>query len=97
MKLMRMIDQGRGGRLSEPAYARWIPWLFIMPVGVQKIVRNLSGVDTAMLGFRGQVKDTATSRGTPNEKSKSTAIIVPMLVNVFPLANHGSCNSRSLI
>ena len=68
MKLMKMIDEGKGGRLSEPTYARWIPWLFIMPVGVQKTVRRLSGVDTAMLGFRGQSRDTTTSNGVMNGK-----------------------------
>ena len=72
MKLMKMIDEGRGGRLAEPAYARWIPWLFIMPVGVQKVVRRLTGLDTAMLGFHGQGRDTTTLSKASSEKGMSS-------------------------
>ena len=72
VKLMKMIDEGRGGRLAEPAYARWIPWLFIMPVGVQKIVRRLTGLDTAMLGFHGQGRDTTTLSKISSEKGMSS-------------------------
>lgn len=58
LKLVKMIDQGRGGRLAEPAYARWVPWLAVMPDGVQKMIRRWSGVDTAMLNFRGLAVET---------------------------------------
>ena len=57
MKLVRMIGEGRGGVLAEPAYARWIGVLDLLPVGVQRVLRGWAGVDVAMEGFsppRGQ-------------------------------------------
>lgn len=58
LKLVKMIDEGRGGCLAEPAYARLIPWMGVMPDGVQKKIRQWSGVDTAMLKFRGLALET---------------------------------------
>lgn len=52
MKIVKMIDEGRGGVIAEPAYARWMATLDLMPVGVQKVLRSLAGVDTAMGGFK---------------------------------------------
>lgn len=52
MKIVKMIDEGRGGVIAEPAYARWIATLDLMPVGVQKVLRSLAGVDNAMGGFK---------------------------------------------
>ena len=48
MKIIRKISEGRGGVIAEPAYARWISTMEILPVGIQKVLRNLTGVDTAM-------------------------------------------------
>ena len=53
MKIVKMIENGDGGHLAEPAYARWVPFMFILPAGLQKVVRRVTGVDTAMIGFRG--------------------------------------------
>ena len=52
MKIVAMIDSGQGGQIAEPAYARWIAVLEVFPVGLQKVVRTLSGLDTAMAGFK---------------------------------------------
>ena len=51
MKVVKFIDEGRGGLIAEPLYARWISTLDILPVGLQKLFRGLAGVDTAMAGF----------------------------------------------
>lgn len=51
VKLVAMIDSGEGGVLALPAYARWIAWLAVLPVGAQKLLRSWSGVDDAMAGF----------------------------------------------
>lgn len=51
VKLVAMIDSGEGGVLALPAYARWIAWLAVLPVGAQKVLRSWSGVDDAMAGF----------------------------------------------
>ena len=53
MKIVNMIDAGRGGIITEPLYARWIFLLEALPVGIQRILRGLAGVDTAMSGFQG--------------------------------------------
>lgn len=48
MEIVRMIDQGKGGLIALPTYARWISCLDILPVGLQKLFRDLAGVDAAM-------------------------------------------------
>ena len=48
MKIIWMIDQGEGGVIAMPAYARWIAWLGVLPAGLQKLARWSSGVDEAM-------------------------------------------------
>lgn len=55
VKLVAMIDSGEGGLLAVPAYARWIAWLAVLPVGAQKVLRGWSGVDDAMAGFASTV------------------------------------------
>lgn len=47
MKIVGMIDGGEGGDVRMPAYARWIGWMGVLPVGVQKLMRGLSGIDEA--------------------------------------------------
>ena len=51
MKILRMVLAGSGGVIAEPAYARWVCVLDILPVGVQRMVRRVAGVDTAMKTF----------------------------------------------
>ena len=48
VKLVAMIDSGDGGVLALPAYANWIGWYGVLPAGLQKMARWLSGVDRAM-------------------------------------------------
>ena len=52
VKMVKMISDGQGGSIVEPAYARWISAMDLLPAGVQKMVRKLAGVDTAMATFR---------------------------------------------
>ncbi|MCJ1284628.1 hypothetical protein MMC26_003962 [Xylographa opegraphella] len=54
MKIVNMIDAGNGGIIAEPFYARWIFLLEAFPVGLQKVLRGLAGVDTAMSDFQGK-------------------------------------------
>lgn len=55
VKLVAMIDSGEGGVLAVPAYARWIAWLAVLPVGAQKALRSWSGIDDVMAGFTSTV------------------------------------------
>lgn len=50
-EIVRMIDAGESGEISMPLYARWIDWLNVLPVSLQRLARRLSGMDRAMEGF----------------------------------------------
>jgi NAD(P)-dependent dehydrogenase (short-subunit alcohol dehydrogenase family) len=53
-EVIAAIEGGSSAQLSMPLYARWIDWLNVLPVGVQRIARWASGVDTAMKDFVGR-------------------------------------------
>lgn len=46
--IVRMVDAGESGEISLPLYARWIDWMQILPAGMQRLARWVSGVDRAM-------------------------------------------------
>ena len=48
MKIVWMIDQGKGGVIAMPAYARWIAWMGVLPAGLYKLARWASGLDGAI-------------------------------------------------
>lgn len=50
VKIVEMIDRGEGGVVSEPAYARWIAWLGVLPVGLQRVAKSWAGLDGAFAG-----------------------------------------------
>ena len=52
-KIVDMVLGGYSGELSVPAYARYIKWYGVLPASLQSVVRWMSGVDKAMLGFKG--------------------------------------------
>ncbi|KAK4999179.1 hypothetical protein LTR66_001749 [Elasticomyces elasticus] len=55
--IVDLVDEGMSGEISMPLYARWVQWLGVLPVGLQRVVRWLSGLDGAMRGFeRGEGK-----------------------------------------
>lgn len=47
-EIVKLIDSGDAGLIRMPAYTRWIEWLAVLPVGLQRVVRWASGVDTAL-------------------------------------------------
>ncbi|TVY37949.1 Epidermal retinol dehydrogenase [Lachnellula occidentalis] len=53
-EVIAAIDAGSSTELAMPLYARWIDWMNVMPVGVQVIMRKMSGVDSGMEGFVGR-------------------------------------------
>jgi len=65
-EVVAAIDSGSSAQLAMPLYARWIDWMNVLPVGVQTIVRYVSGVDRAMKGFVG--------RSASFDKEKETLI-----------------------
>lgn len=60
MKIVSMIDRGEGGEVRLPAYASMIAWMFVLPVGLQSLLRAASGLDEAM---RAAVKSRRVSAG----------------------------------
>jgi NAD(P)-dependent dehydrogenase (short-subunit alcohol dehydrogenase family) len=53
-EVIAAIDAGSSCVLAMPLYARWIDWMNVAPVGVQAILRKVSGLDTAMKEFVGR-------------------------------------------
>jgi NAD(P)-dependent dehydrogenase (short-subunit alcohol dehydrogenase family) len=51
-EVVRTIDEGRAGHIAMPLYARWAGWLNVLPAGVQKLGRWVSGVDEGMRGYK---------------------------------------------
>ncbi|CAI6324858.1 unnamed protein product [Periconia digitata] len=48
--ILRVIERGESGEIAVPLYAKYAPVMNVLPVGVQAIVRRLSGVDKAIAG-----------------------------------------------
>lgn len=53
-EVIAAIDGGSSCVVALPLYARWIDWVNVAPVGVQAVVRRVSGIDRAMGGFVGR-------------------------------------------
>ena len=49
--IVKIIDEGRNGVLALPLYAGYIEWMGILPYGLQRVARWVSGVDRAMDDF----------------------------------------------
>lgn len=47
-EIVKMVDSGESGEISMPFYARWIEWNSVLPAGVQRVLRLVSGIDQAM-------------------------------------------------
>ncbi|EME83016.1 uncharacterized protein MYCFIDRAFT_35848 [Pseudocercospora fijiensis CIRAD86] len=48
-EIVKKIDAGESGEISMPFYARWVEWVQIQPAAFQKISRNMTGIDVAMM------------------------------------------------
>lgn len=53
-EIIKNIDLGLSGHVGLPLYSRWADWYNVMPVGVQTILRRLSGIDSGMTSFVGR-------------------------------------------
>ena len=47
-EIVKLIDSGDGGLVRMPAYARFIDWYMVLPVGLQMVARWASGIDVAV-------------------------------------------------
>jgi short-subunit dehydrogenase len=46
--ILKLVEKGESGEVAVPLYSRYVQVLGVLPVGVQAIVRRLSGVDMAI-------------------------------------------------
>lgn len=53
-EIVRMVDEGRGGEVVLPLYARWAAVYSLLPLRVREWLRWASGIDTAMDGWKKQ-------------------------------------------
>ncbi|KAI0853982.1 NAD(P)-binding protein [Daldinia vernicosa] len=53
-EIIKAIDLGLSDHIGMPLYARWVDWYNVLPVGLQKIARKLSGIDSGMTTFVGR-------------------------------------------
>lgn len=56
-EVIATIDSGSSAYLAMPLYARWIDWMNVLPVGIQAVLRRLSGIDNAMSTFQKKDKE----------------------------------------
>lgn len=47
-RVVEVVESGWGGEVSLPFYARCVEFVLVLPVGLQRFVRGLAGVDAAM-------------------------------------------------
>ncbi|KAF2169413.1 hypothetical protein M409DRAFT_65086 [Zasmidium cellare ATCC 36951] len=55
-EIAKMIDAGESGQISLPLYAKLIEWMHVLPAGLERLARRISGVDRAMESVRQKSK-----------------------------------------
>lgn len=58
-EVVRGIENGEGGVIRLPEYAKWVAWYGVLPEGVKVFVRWLSGVDAAV----GRMREKREGKG----------------------------------
>ena len=59
--ILKLIEKGESGEVAIPVYSRYVHFLGVLPVGMQALVRRLSGIDTAV-AKSGLVKGPMTEK-----------------------------------
>jgi len=47
-EIVKLVDNGDGGLVRMPAYARFMDWYMVLPVGLQMVARWATGIDMAL-------------------------------------------------
>ncbi|RYP23244.1 hypothetical protein DL765_001153 [Monosporascus sp. GIB2] len=53
-EIIKAVDLGISDHIGMPLYARWIDWYNVLPVGLQRLVRDFSGIDRGMRTWVGR-------------------------------------------
>jgi short-subunit dehydrogenase len=59
--IIKLVERGDSGEVAVPVYSKYIHIMGVMPMGMQALVRKLSGVDTAV-AKSGLVNGPATEK-----------------------------------
>lgn len=68
-EIVRKIDEGEGGEISMPLYARWIGVLGILPEGVGRLARGWAGLDGAGWAAFGGVRESGGGSAVGEKKT----------------------------
>ncbi|CAK4032538.1 short-chain dehydrogenase reductase family [Lecanosticta acicola] len=47
-EIVKIVDAGESGEVGLPFYTRYVDWAAVLPVGLERLVRWISGMDRAM-------------------------------------------------
>lgn len=69
-EIVSAIDNGKGGTIKLPAFAALANWYAVLPTGLQRVARYLSGVDDAVAKAAPtmQLPDTPPNQTTQSDK-----------------------------
>lgn len=74
-EIVEAIDNGRGGVIRLPAFAAFARWFAILPAGLQRIARSLSGIDNAVAnGSSSARKSSDQAKPRQNLQSDSESV-----------------------
>lgn len=74
-EIVSAIDNGRGGTIELPTFAALTSWYAVLPAGLQRIARYLSGIDLAVIKSPRAMqppKHEQTSQGSQSDESVDT-------------------------
>lgn len=73
--IISVVDSGNGGVIRLPAFAALVSWYAVLPFGIQKIARLLSGIDTAV-AIASAVKTLRPQPSSQEQTSESEVEII---------------------
>ncbi|PYH41492.1 putative short-chain dehydrogenase/reductase family protein [Aspergillus saccharolyticus JOP 1030-1] len=71
-EIVSAIDSGRGAVIRLPTFAMLVNWYAVMPVGLQRIARYLSGIDNAVAQATSSQARPSTTAAPSTEKPQQT-------------------------
>lgn len=51
VKIVALLDKGTSGEVRLPAYAAWVAWMGVLPMGAMRVLRRWSGIDEQFGGL----------------------------------------------
>lgn len=54
--IIKLIERGESGEVAIPLYSHYVGFFFVLPVGIQRLIRRWSGLDTAVAASKKPVE-----------------------------------------